>query len=57
MNTCKTGLSSPIYSLSFDSSHLITATDLYLHLLDFSVKNSRIKNYNISYRKEIIAYS
>lgn len=57
MKTCKGGWTSPVYSLSFDSSHLVTATDLYLNFLNFAVRhNSRAKDYNISYTKEIVAY-
>lgn len=56
MNTCKGGRSSPIYSLSFDSSHLITATDMYLNFLNFSVRDSPVKSYNINYYQEIIVY-
>lgn len=50
MNTCKGGgRSSPVYSLSFDSSKLFAATDVCLNCLDFSVSTGAIKNYNIKY--------
>lgn len=54
MDSCSKGRSSPVYSLAFDATHLYTATDFCLNVLDFTDSEAEEKDYSNYFSRIII---
>lgn len=54
MESCSRGRTSPVYSLGFDATHLYTATDFYLNVLDFTDSEAEEKDFSNYFSRVII---